>query len=132
MNSGSPEFIHKVANLQSLLDVGCIQYFTAESDRRRSALDDARGQRNVRCDHQILGLTVLGDVVIGNVQATVHDHRLNPSKLGGLLPAICDQPDRNARSLAGLEYDVFHGSRNAICIHPYQGVSSVGVGAVHG
>jgi hypothetical protein len=97
--------IEEVAHVQPLPDVVRGVQFAPRVQREAVTGDDLGGQRNVRGDHQVPGLRLLHDVVVGDVEAGPDLHRAHVRRARHLDGLVGHQRHPHRHALRGPEQD---------------------------
>jgi hypothetical protein len=80
---------------------------------------EQRRQWNILCYHQVPGLCVLGDILIGDVRSTLDPDSGDLGSSDGDLQALVGDEDRcDLQPLRGAEYEVLDLSRRGIRVDP--------------
>src|SRR5690606_20481445 len=72
LDAGAAQFLHEVPHRQAFGHVVGRVALAARVERRRAALDHARGQRDVLGDDQVAGADAPDDLAVGHVEAAGH------------------------------------------------------------
>src|SRR5439155_14930032 len=116
--AGGPQLLHEIAHGEALSDVVLRIQLASRVERVSSAPDHLGGQGYVGGDHQVAGLDLLDDRLVGDVEALRHADGLDERGWRHAKQRVGDQRRQDLRPLGGPEDDLLDDQRARIGIDP--------------
>jgi hypothetical protein len=118
VHAAAAQLFHEVAHCQSFADVFRGVELAARIQGVCLAFDDQRGEGNVGGDHQVAGLHVLDDALVGDVETGGHLARADVRRGWYAQHLIGDQRGHDARPLRGAKEDFLDHAGAGVGVNP--------------
>src|SRR3989442_4656826 len=116
--AGGPQLLHEIAHGEALSDVVLRIQLASRVERVSPAPDHLGGQGYVGCDHQVAGLDLLDDRMVGHVEALCHAHALDEGGRRDAKHCVGNQCRQHLRALGGPEQDLLDDLGARIGVDP--------------
>ena len=113
-----PQLLHEIAQGQALTNIVFRVELSSRVERVSPACDHLGGQRNVSGDHEVPGLDLLHDLMVGDVEALSDADALDERGRGDPKQRVRDERRQDLRALGGPEQDLLDDLRARVRVDP--------------